>query len=43
MMNTKCVLISLEKIDYNKEIDKLNIPTKLMTVTYKNKIIESYE
>jgi hypothetical protein len=43
MMNTKCVLISLEKIDHNKEMDKLNIPAKLMTVTYKNKIIESYE
>ena len=28
---------------HNKEMDKLNIPTKLITLTYKNETIESYE
>lgn len=35
-------------IDYvtmveTKELDKLNVPTKLITLTYNNKTIESYE
>jgi hypothetical protein len=28
---------------HNKEMDKLNIPTKLITITYNDKTIESYE
>ena len=32
------------KIDYcNKLCDKHNVPTKLITITYKDTIIESYE
>ena len=27
----------------NKQMDKFNIPTKLITITYKNEKIESYE
>ena len=41
-MQGKKVQRFLEKIT-NKDLDDSNIPTKLITITYKNETIESYE
>ena len=46
-LNLVSTIIGEEKIrtyeDNLERVDKLNIPTKLITITYNNKTIESYE
>jgi hypothetical protein len=46
-LNLVSTIIGEEKIRTHEDnlarVDKLNIPTKLITVTYKDEIIESYE